>query len=81
MPTRNECTYRLGWMNALKKIDALKLREKLKLTQTNFWNPIGISQSGGSRYEHDRAIPVHIAILLAIRYMRDGDVIVRRLRA
>ena len=46
----------------------LTLRKKLELNQTNFWNRIGITQSGGSRYESGRDIPAPVQTLLAIAY-------------
>ena len=46
-----------------------KLREKTGLNQTDFWTRIGISQSGGSRYENEnRNIPNTIGYLLTIAY-------------
>lgn len=32
-------------------------RKRLGLTQADFWRPLGVTQSGGSRYETGRAIP------------------------
>lgn len=41
------------------------LRAKLGLTQDEFWRALGITQSGGCRYERgDRAIPRYIQVLL-----------------
>jgi DNA-binding transcriptional regulator YiaG len=47
---------------------AVALREKLKLSQADFWQRLGVSQSCGSRYENDRAIPRHIYLLLQLAY-------------
>ncbi len=45
-----------------------QLRSRSGLTQDAFWNPIGISQSGGSRYESGtRRIPRPIQLLITIR--------------
>lgn len=49
-------------------INALKLRKSLKLTQAQFWNPIGITQSGGSRYENGRRLPSTVRSCLLIAY-------------
>ena len=50
-------------------MDCYKLRESKGLTQAQFWPRIGITQSGGSRYENgDRPIPSPIEILLNVAY-------------
>ena len=49
-------------------INALAVRHKLGLTQTEFWSRVGITQSGGSRYESGRSIPRPVQKLLAITY-------------
>lgn len=38
------------------------------MTQSEFWHPLGVTQSAGSRYESGRAIPKPVQILLAIAY-------------
>jgi transcriptional regulator with XRE-family HTH domain len=69
-----------GGMN-IESHEAKALREKHRLTQAQFWNRIGITQSGGSRYESsDRAIPAPVQLLLAITYGRDWQSVVRDLR-
>jgi hypothetical protein len=40
------------------------LRLQLGLTQSEFWSPVGISQSGGSRYESGRKLPAATSALL-----------------
>ena len=37
--------------------EMLKLRKKLGLNQAQFWSNVGVTQSGGSRYESGREIP------------------------
>lgn len=44
------------------------MRRKAKLTQAEFWNRIGITQSGGCRYEAGRRLPEPVRKLLAIAY-------------
>ena len=46
----------------------LKLRRKLRLSQAEFWVPLGVTQSAGSRYEHGRDIPRPVALLLELAY-------------
>lgn len=49
--------------------DAVKLyRETHQLTQTEFWGPVGVTQSGGSRYERERSIPFQVQVLLHMAY-------------
>ncbi|ENO96189.1 hypothetical protein C667_15239 [Thauera phenylacetica B4P] len=48
--------------------DIPSFRRKHKLTQSDFWQQIGVSQSSGSRYEHGREIPLQIRMLLQIVY-------------
>lgn len=42
-------------------------RKKLGLNQQAFWSGLGITQSGGSRYESGRNLPQPAAILLTLR--------------
>ena len=43
-------------------------RKKHRIRQSDFWQRVGITQSGGSRYEGARAIPEPVQLLLAIAY-------------
>lgn len=46
----------------------LELRRKRGLTQVAFWAQIGVTQSGGSRYESGHPMPVQVAMLLHLAY-------------
>ena len=48
---------------------AIKLRKKLGLNQAAFWNILGVSQSGSSRYETGRNIPVAVQRLYWLIYI------------
>lgn len=48
--------------------DIKALRKALKLQQTPFWGRLGVTQSGGSRYEAGRDIPHPTLLLLNIVY-------------
>lgn len=49
--------------------DYRKLRRKLDLNQSEFWNRLGVTQSGGSRYEApSRKVPKPVAMLAVIAY-------------
>lgn len=43
-------------------------RKKTGLRQELFWERVGVTQSGGSRYESGRNIPEPVQILLTITY-------------
>ena len=55
-------------MNTITGHDARMKRIKLGLNQTDFWRPLGITQSGASRYESGRSIPRPVQMLLRIAY-------------
>lgn len=46
-----------------KPADIRRLRGE---NQSDFWFRFGVTQSGGSRYEGDRAIPKPVKILMAL---------------
>lgn len=43
-------------------------RRKHKLNQSEFWSRVGVTQSGGSRYESGRSIPRPVQLLLQLAY-------------
>ena len=42
-------------------------RKKLGMNQLAFWSGLGVTQSGGSRYETGRNLPRPVALLLTLR--------------
>lgn len=54
---------------ATKQVDLKELRKKLKLSQVEFWSTLGVTQSGGSRYESGRDIPEPTRMLLELVYL------------
>lgn len=46
-------------------------RKKKGMNQLEFWAPLGITQSAGSRYETGRNIPAPVRILLHLAYAPD----------
>lgn len=44
------------------------LRRALGINQSQFWSRIGVTQSGGSRYENGRTIPKPVQTLLQLAY-------------
>jgi transcriptional regulator with XRE-family HTH domain len=47
------------------------LRKKLGVNQFDFWSKIGVTQSGGSRYESGRAMPKPVRELLRLVYVKN----------
>ncbi|TDR82158.1 hypothetical protein DFP86_102272 [Paludibacterium purpuratum] len=51
------------------KLDPRVLRKQLGLNQTDFWGRIGITQSGGCRYESGRPMPKPVRAVLGVVYL------------
>jgi transcriptional regulator with XRE-family HTH domain len=49
-------------------LDAFRHRKAINLNQSEFWRLVGVTQSGGSRYESGRNIPIQVLILLTMVY-------------
>lgn len=47
-------------------------RQKHGMNQSQFWGRVGVTQSGGSRYESERNIPRPVQLLLHIAYAPDA---------
>jgi transcriptional regulator with XRE-family HTH domain len=50
-----------------------EIREKLGLNQQEFWTKIGVTQSGGSRYESGREMPKPVRELLRLVHVERLD--------
>lgn len=57
-----------------KSINPREVRIRLGLNQQEFWGRIGVTQSGGSRYESGRAMPRPVQELLRIVHVDQIDV-------
>jgi len=55
-------------------IDVREIRRKLGLNQSQFWSKIGVTQSGGSRYESGRNIPRPVQALLRLVHIEQIDI-------
>ncbi|MDT8364506.1 MAG: helix-turn-helix domain-containing protein [Nitrosomonas sp.] len=61
-------------MNLFKKIPNPKeIRLKLGLNQQEFWSKVGVTQSGGSRYESGREIPKAVRELVRLVHIDGVD--------
>lgn len=56
-----------------KEISVRDIRRKLGLNQQQFWNKIGVTQSGGSRYESGRNMPKPVKELLRLVHVEQID--------
>jgi len=61
-------------MNTMKKIDAREIRRKLGMNQQQFWSKLGVTQSGGSRYESGRNMPRPVQHLLRLVHVENIDI-------
>lgn len=60
-------------MKAIDKVDPREIRRKLGLNQSQFWAKIGVTQSGGSRYESGRNMPRPVQALLRLVHVEQID--------
>ncbi|MDO8932564.1 MAG: transcriptional regulator [Rhodocyclaceae bacterium] len=61
-------------MKATDKIDAREIRRKLGMNQQQFWSKLGVTQSGGSRYESGRNMPRPVQHLLRLVHVEQIDI-------
>ena len=61
-------------VKAVEKIDAREIRRKLGLNQQQFWSKLGVTQSGGSRYESGRNMPKPVRELLRLVHVEQVDI-------
>ena len=59
---------------AIESIDAREIRRKLGLNQQQFWSNLGVTQSGGSRYESGRNMPKPVRELLRLVHVEQIDI-------
>lgn len=52
---------------------AFALRKQLGLNLSKFWRRLGVTQSGGSRYEAGRDIPLQVAWALHFTFGSDDE--------
>ena len=55
-------------------IDAREIRRRLGLNQQQFWSTLGVTQSGGSRYESGRNMPRPVRELLRLVHVEGIDI-------
>ena len=60
-------------MKLLDLINPREIRRRLGLNQEEFWTRIGVTQSGGSRYESGRSMPKPVRELLRLVHVEQID--------
>lgn len=55
-------------------VDVREIRRKLRMNQRQFWAKLGVTQSGGSRYENGRNMPRTVRQLLRLVYVEMIDI-------
>lgn len=50
------------------------IRRRLGLNQQQFWSILGVTQSGGSRYENGRTMPAPVRELVRIVHVEQIDI-------
>src|SRR5947209_10198425 len=60
-------------MKLLELINPREIRRRLGLNQEEFWTRIGVTQSGGSRYESGRTMPKPVRQLLRLVHVERVD--------
>jgi hypothetical protein len=55
----------------IEKFDPREIRRKLGLNQQQFWSQVGVTQSGGSRYESGRNIPKPVKELVRLVFIEE----------
>jgi len=61
-------------VKAAEQLDIRGIRQKLGLNQQQFWSRLGVTQSGGSRYESGRNMPRPVRQLLRLIHVEQIDV-------
>lgn len=61
-------------MKSNDKFDVREIRRKLGMNQQQFWSKLGVTQSGGSRYESGRSIPRPVQQLLRLVHVEQIDI-------
>jgi transcriptional regulator with XRE-family HTH domain len=61
-------------MKPTDTIDAKEIRKKLGMNQSQFWSRLGVTQSGGSRYESGRNMPKPVQALLRLVHVEQIDI-------
>lgn len=56
---------------SIEKFEPREIRRRLGLNQQQFWSKVGVTQSGGSRYESGRNIPKPVKELVRLVFVEE----------
>lgn len=59
--------------SVMKTLKPRELRKRLGLNQQHFWSAVGVTQSGGSRYESGRNMPRPVRELVRLVHIEGID--------
>src|SRR5262249_51786578 len=60
-------------MKLMEIMNPREIRRRLGLNQEDFWTKVGVTQSGGSRYESGRSMPKPVRELLRLVHVERVD--------
>jgi transcriptional regulator with XRE-family HTH domain len=64
-----------AYMKTMQKVpNPREIRLKLGMNQQEFWTKVGVTQSGGSRYESGRSMPRPVRELLRLVHVEKIDI-------
>ena len=64
----------MSTVKVVERVDPREIRRRLGLNQQQFWSKIGVTQSGGSRYESGRNMPKPVRELLRLVHVEQIDI-------
>ncbi len=68
----------MSTVKVVERVDPREIRRRLGMNQQQFWSKLGVTQSGGSRYESGRNMPKPVRELLRLVHVEQIDI--QRLR-
>ena len=57
----------------MRSVKPRRLRQQLGMNQREFWSAVGVTQSGGSRYETGRSMPRPVSELVRLVHIEGID--------
>ena len=64
----------MSTVKVVERVDPREIRRRLGMNQQQFWSKIGVTQSGGSRYESGRDMPKPVRQLLRLVHVEQIDI-------
>lgn len=62
-----------GHVRSVRNLPATRLLRRARQSQAQFWGNLGVTQSGGSRYESGRSIPTPVRLLIMLVTSSEAD--------